>query len=341
MITSETNIIGASSPYYIIAERTTQDWNSVEVRLYVWQGEVDDKPSTPTNVLKKSKLMTSDKRLEFEIRDYLIDYLEPQIDPFNYQSNFGVSATFFMYEVDYLSTTESIIVRETYLSPLKLATLGWRYSYELNPDTLQYVDGAYMANGTYSLKFADNNEDYKVDVEYPQEMSNYMFSFKKNFPITDSNEAFLITPFTSQPDKIVCKNDAYGIAFINKTGVWDILPLTGRTQETTDVSSDTYNRGYRSNFNYNPQYQNSKMNINTTEKSSFTLNTGALTEQLSAYYEEIMYSPRLILVDYYRQISYPCSIRSNTFTRKTKFVDKNKINHTFTFEADNNVIKKW
>lgn len=341
-ITSATNIIGALSPYYVIAKDSTINWNSIELRLWVWQGELEDATPLPTQILKKSKLMQTDSSLEFELSDYLIDAIEPMINPFNFQAVFGVSATFFYYEVDYLNTSGSTsTLLKTVKSPLKLATLGWRYSYELNTDESQYVNGGYMANGWYLSQFSDNNQFYKNSVEYSDKMANYLFSFKKNFPISDSNEAFLITPFEPSIEKIACTKDSYGIAFINKTGVWDTLPFTGKTQEVINTTSDTYNRGYRSNFNYNPQYQNSQMQINQTEKTTFTLNTGHISEQLSAYYEELMYSPRLILVDYDKLVSYPVKVKSSSFTRKNKNVDKNKINHTFSFESDNNNMKKW
>ena len=341
-ITSATNIVGALSPYYVIAKDTTIQWDSIELRLWVWQGEVEDIPVQPTSILKKSKLMPTDKSVEFELSDFFLDEIEPKFNPFNFEEVFGVSATFFYYEVDYLNTSGSTsTLLKTVKSPLKLATLGWRYSYELNTDESQYVNGGYMANGWYLSQFSDNNQFYKNSVEYSDKMANYLFSFKKNFPISNSNEAFLITPFEPSIEKIACTKDSYGIAFINKTGVWDTLPFTGKTQEVISTTSDTYNRGYRSNFNYNPQYESAKVEINKTEITTFTFNTGHISEQLSAYYEEVLYSPRLIVVDYEKQISYPVKLKGSSFTRKTKHIDKNKINHTFVFEADNNVIKKW
>ena len=343
-VISANQIIGVLSPYYIVAEYSNQNWNRVRVDLWIWKGEHTAATSRdPDFVLTKDKLNSDDAIVEINIADYIADTINPRFNPFNGANN-NSDNSFFYYEVRYFNNNTLIYTSQ---STLLIGCLGWRYDYE-NFTLSQAVGGGNFPNGDNDNEFGYNNLNSKLNYfKYTNSMvdtSSKVWSTNRSFPISNITTSKIyyddIVDLLS-PSQIVCSPYNYGIGFINKSGNWDMFPIFGKVSVNIDRSSTKYNRGFRFKTDFIDRFQNSVMEVNTTEKVSYIVNTGKLSELMSNYLETIMYSPRLFIIDYDKNLAYPVTLESSTFNRKNITNDKNNIQHTLTFVGDNNKRLNW
>lgn len=342
-IASENQIIGVLSPYYVVANYPTT-FTNVRVDLWIWKGAYTAAKSLPpTFVFNKYKIQSTDTQVEINIADYVRDTIDPTLTAFNGTTN-NSDNSFFYYEVRYFnnSTTVSYMVQ----SPLLLGTLGWRYDYQ-NFTLTQQVGGEFMPDGSSNNEFSYFNLNSKQNYyKYSEQMTlnnDRIWYTNMLFPVTNTTTSVQYKGLVSElePNQIVCQPYNYGIGFINKSGNWDTFPIFGKVQISIDRSATKYRRGFKYKTDFSAIAQKSVMEVNNFEEVRYRMNTGVISERLSIYLESIMYSPKLFVIDYDKNIAYPVTLEDSTFDRKNIWNDKNKITHTFTFVGDNSKKLIW
>lgn len=341
-VASENQIIGVLSPYYVVGQ-TSGTWNRIRVDLWIWKGaHTAATSSNPTFVLTKNKLNADDDKVEINIAEYVADTINPTLTAFNGTTNKSDNS-FFYYEVRYFN--DNTLVNTTQ-SPLLLGTLGWRYDYQ-NFTLAQSVGGEFFPNAYSNNEFSYFNLNSKEQYyKYSDAMvynNDRIWYTNTEFPISNTNTSVQYLGLVEylQPSQIECNAYNYGIIFINKSGNWDMFPMFGRVNSSVEKNSSKYTRGFRYKTNFDDRNQKSVREVNATEKVTYTLNTGKISELLSNYLESLIYSPMIFIADYDKNIAYPVTLDSTTFERKNIINDKNEIQHTLRFVGDNNKRLNW
>lgn len=342
-IISDNQVIGVLSPYYVICQNN-QQWNNVKVRLWIWKGDILSVVDTePSFILTKYKINDDDDRVEINISDYVLDTIDPVFNAFNADSN-SSDNSFFYYEIDFYNNSSLI---DTFKSKVLLGTMGWRYDYQ-DFDTIQDVGGGYLPSGKTNDAFGSNNLDSKINYfEYPSgitEVPNRLWYTTRPLPISNSNNSVkynddLVSKLSQS--QIKCTSYNYGLAFLNKVGNWDVIPMFGKVTSSITRESSKYNRGFRYKTDFTKRYQSTVMEVDVSETVRYTVNTGIISEVLSDYLESILFSPRLFIVDYDTNISYPVVLDDSTLTRKRYANDRINIQHTLSFVGNNNKRLNW
>lgn len=345
-ITNRTQIIGVSSPYYITANYLGATWTQVQVKLWIWKGTYEEYPTAPTYVLRKP-LVEGQSQLEIDIAPYVKDTINPICKPDQMSTLAFTNSdySFVYYEIEYLrevnSFTPAVQIVHTQPGVTLLANLGWRYSFEPNAGA-QMSNNSIMPNGDIVEEFTteDSFQAFEKWFKISEAINSTAISYTtRSYPITDSLSGVSYANYS--PSSTICTKESYAIFFIGKSGDWQFLPFYGRPQQSVNKTAETYNRGFLNRYTgYNPRNMNSKVEINTAETTTFNLNTGRIPLPLAVYAESILYSPRLILMDYQTMVSYPVKVRGN-FNRKNMYDDKNDYNVQMSFELDNSNVKKW
>lgn len=343
-VTSPTQIKGVLSPFYVVGEYNGSSWNRIRVDLWIWKGANDAVVNEdPNYVLTKSKINDDDDKVEINIANYIADTINPVFSIGNSENNTSDNS-FFYYEIRYFNDSTLVYTSN---STLMIGALGWRYDYQMF-NTIQEIGGEFFPNGYSNSEFGffnlNSKENYFKYTEAMVNVPNRLWYTNRSFPISDISTSQIyygdLDTFL-QPNQIECNTTNYAIAFINKSGNWDLFPVFGKVNISTEKSSTKYTRGFRYKTDYNDRYQNSVREVNTMEQVTYTMNTGNMSELMSLYLESILYSPMLFVVDYDKNLAYPVKLDSTTFNRKNIINDKNNINHTLIFKGDNPKMLKY
>ena len=148
---------------------------------------------------------------------------------------------------------------------------------------------------------------------------------------------------------IICEDvkgyESIRLTWLNKYGTWDYYTFTKKSTRSLSRQSNTYqqlagtwNKAYYEQFGYDGGKKN--FVVNTTE--SITVNTRFLTETEGLWFEELMNSPEVYILNGYQtdtsatvtnRYVEPVLLTNSGFVRKTKANDK-LIQYTFDIERN-------
>lgn len=353
---SRVDLVGNESPKHILVTSTSSSFDSAELKLWVWTGDIL-KPwtfdSLPNIILSKDKVSSLDNYILFEIGDYIKPYIQPNV-------LFDVSTLSTLNEGVYyqyqLKLSSSGVVVGTQSEPTRFATLGYNWNYE-GEDSFSYN------NGSFGMVTTDVPKYYSKFINYTSATIN----------ITGVSSSVLMVDrvnATISSELLVCSKEQYLIVFLNKQGLWDTFTPTGKVSISSKIERDTYNRSIRNPLNFNRETDHQMVQSNLNSKQTYVINTGALTPEMGEWVEQIVYSPKVYLVQFkgdinppllspitvdttlisadntfisvdssiseygtygtFRQI--PVVVMDTDFNRKTRFNDKGKINYNIKFE---------
>ena len=162
-----------------------------------------------------------------------------------------------------------------------------------------------------------------------------------------------ITYDTTQTESITvkeieeCKYPVHKIVFLNRWGAFQDLYFFKKSVESLESRSENFNRSIfearqvyyterfgecNENYNYNvySTTAHSKKTFNANATESISLNTGFVPESMNPYFEELMVSEYVWLIDE-NDVVYPVNLKDSSFTYKTGLNDR-LINYTMNFE---------
>ena len=321
----------------------------IELKLYVFDGLITNKPSTPQYEINKSVISTHNN-ITVEIGELIRDYIN------------------ITFNDDYLSHTKWVEAVVTYFDQADQP-----YTYN-NPETFQFIatDGyGYYQDGTnpelerHALISAN-------DIYLPENTAGKLPIFAEGVgkvtidsvdtQITDNGNTnqkiqYVDIPSNSSTIQIYDTNDTtllktisvtnicepkftpYKVTMVNKFGAFENLYLFKKSVESFQVSSDLYKRNLISNststYSIN-EGQRERYNVNAN--TSLVLNTGFIKENMNKTIEELFLSENVWIR--YENKTLPIIPKSESLEFKTVLNDKlinYTINFDFAFDKINNV----
>jgi|GEM_PF-2435299 len=202
---------------------------------------------------------------------------------------------------------------------------------------------AFKNNGSTISTYAvsdDGDANQKIDYAYylttSQEIDEAYITYDSS-----SNVSITIEQIEE------CKYSVHKIVFLNRWGALQDLFFFKKSTETLDNRSEKFNRSIfearslsyteregecETDISYNTYSTtaHAKKTFNANAIESINLNTGFVPESMNPYFEELMVSEHIWLVDS-ADVVYPVNLKDSSFTYKTGLNDK-LINYTMNFE---------
>jgi len=312
----------------------------IELSLYIWEGLITSQPTTAQYIINKSVIDTQ-TNITVEIAELVRDYLDVTFNDDYLSQTRWVRAV-----VDYFDEADEPY---TYSNPQVfdfIATDGYGYfedeaNPELSRNVLISADNIYLPENTIGklpifaegvgkvtidsvdTQITDNgNTNQKIQyVTIPQNSSTIR--------VYDTNDTTLLKTI-SVTNQCEPKHTPYKVTFINKFGAFQDLYFFKKTVETTNVTDETFKRNIVSNATSTystSEGQQQRYNINS--KSSLSMNTGFVKEDMNQTIEELYFSENVWIR--YEGKTLPVIPTSKSLQYKTSLNDK-LINYTIDFE---------
>lgn len=340
----------------------TSSFDKATIKLWVWSGALDTPyvtDSAPTTILAKSKVSITDTYITFEIGDYISPHINPTV-LFDSSITSSTEGVFYQYqvEIEYLG-----VVVATQTIKTRYATLGYNWDYE-GEDTFTYN------RGSYGFVTTNINKYYSPYINYSKGTINLSGS---------TNTSTMVTREIDIPDPsfVRCSKEPYLIRYLNKQGLWDDFTPAGKVIVPNKISRESYTKSFRNPLNINVETDHQTVDFNINSKQSYIINTGSLKEDMGMLVEEILYSPKVYLIQFKGDIAtlegftpitvdttlysvdttlisadssvsgigeylnyrqIPVTVTDTDFTRKTRISDKNKIGYNIKFEEGSDKI---
>lgn len=198
---------------------------------------------------------------------------------------------------------------------------------------------------TYNV--SDNgNANQKVDYAYYLTTSQ---EIDQAYIIYDTEYATSIT--VKQIEE--CKYPVHKIVFLNRWGAFQDLYFFKKSTENLESKSENYNASIfearsvsysnRQNvctediaYNVYDSNAHSKKTFNSNATESISLNTGFVSESMNPYFEELMVSEYVWMIDS-NNIVYPVNLKESSFAKKTG-LNEGLINYTMNFEKSFSLV---
>jgi len=270
---------------------------SAYVYLFIWNGDLQQELGEPTVTLFKERVSASDTYIHMEISDYLRSFLVAPPNALNTsQPNFVYNeltnptitgqGCFWQIVADVTTATET--TRYNYSS--NFCTLGYKWNYEqtlFNP--INIVTGG-------SLGFSDSYTKY-----YNSKIHNYIDQyFNLTVPVDTATSTNVITieDVTIPAGFERCAQQPYLIVYLNKIGLFEMFTPYGKVSISEKVESDTSNRSFRNPAYVDNSFMHSEIRTISEVMQQYTINTGLLRPDMVAQVEEIIYSPKVYLIEF-------------------------------------------
>ena len=321
----------------------------IELDLYVWSGTETSAPSIPQYEINKSRIDTHDN-ITLEIGELVRDYLEISFnDDYNSQTKW-VRAV-----VEYFDESDNPY---TYNNPqvfTYLATDGYGYfedgtNPELSRHALISADNIYLPENTVGKLpiFAEGVGKVTIDSVDTQITDSGNTNQKIQYidiPANSSTIQVYDTDDTTLLKTInvtnICepKYTPFKVTFVNKLGAFQDLYFFKKTTESTNVTDETFKRNTIANSTSTYQtYEGQRQRYNVNSKTSLSMNTGFVKENMNQTIEELFFSENVWI----RYEGKTLPIIPSTKSLQYKIVLNDKlINYTvdfeFAFDKINNV----
>lgn len=317
--------IGVNSPYYVNLLRT----GSIKYKsyLYCWDGDRILPAGGIDPIITVEKEILNDHSYYFDVSDYLLPYINPQIhtvnDPLDYDLDMKWVALVTQY-YRYNPTTMQDEVFDTVRSNQYFASYGFRWNEYTgtNPNTDSSGNIYNIYDGTdkkYKQAYLPTKKN-DIGIYF-----NYAFQASVNL----SNNLISYTSFTeAEKTGSQCAYD-YQLCFINRYGAFEYFPLYGKVVETTNMTKEHYksiipNYGYLQYINYKPE-------ISQSSEIRYSWNSKNIDEVLFLKIEEINHSPLIFMYNTETHKMEQVYIPTNNYSRKTWKNDKRNQTYNIDF----------
>lgn len=133
-----------------------------------------------------------------------------------------------------------------------------------------------------------------------------------------------------------CKHNPYRVTFINRYGVEEDLWFFKRSDESVNITKETYRSNSIARYNNGDSVKTfTDFNKNGVEK--FVLNSGFVEEEMKEAFRQLLLSEEVTLYDFNKDRVYEVNIATSELQYKQHVNDK-LINYTIEFEFAHEVI---
>ena len=312
----------------------------IELSLYIWEGLITSQPTTAQYIINKSVIDTQ-TNITVEIAELVRDYLE-----ITFNDDYLSQTRWVRAVVDYFDEADEPY---TYSNPQVfdfVATDGYGYfedgtNPELSRNVLISADNIYLPENTIGKlpifaegvgKVTIDNVDTQITDSGNTNQKIQYVTIPQNsstIRVYDTNDTTLLKTI-SVTNQCEPKYTPYKVTFINKFGAFQDLYFFKKTVETTNVTDETFKRNIISNATSTystSEGQQQRYNINS--KSSLSMNTGFVKEDMNQTIEELYFSENVWIR--YGGKTLPVIPTSKSLQYKTSLNDK-LINYTIDFE---------
>jgi len=216
----------------------------------------------------------------------------------------------------------------------------------VNVERVNSVNFKYNGSSISTYSVSDNgNANQKVDYSYyltAQEIDEIEITYD-----TTQTESITVKEIEE------CKYPVHKIVFLNRWGAFQDLFFFKKSVESLESRSENFNRSIfqarqvyyterqgecEENYNYNvySTTAHAKKTFNANATESISLNTGFVPESMNPYFEELMVSEYVWLIDE-NDVVYPVNLKDSSFTYKTGLNDR-LINYTMNFEKSFDLV---
>ena len=320
---------------------------SVELNLYVYDGTVGSYSASDLKYTLNKNVITGQSNIILEIAELVRDYIT-----INFNDDYVCNAKWVTAVVYYFNENGESFTTNNPQSFNYIALDGYGYfedgtNPELSRNALITSNNIYLPEGTAGKLpiFAEGVGKVTID-STDTEITDSGNSNQKvqyiTIPADSSSVKVYDTDDTSLLKTItitnVCepKYTAYKITFVNKYGVYQDLYTFKKSTESFDVTSETYKANIidSSTATYaTNKTQRQLYNVNA--KTSLSLNTGFIAEDMNSTIEELFISENVFIR--YEGKTLPIIPKSKSLQLKTSLNDK-LINYTIDFEFGFNKI---
>lgn len=274
-IDNDSKVKFSRSPIFLREDMGVND-RRVEVKLYVWAGDLLLPISLPNYVLRKDKISESDSYVSIEISDLIRPFITPN---FAYNRLFPPAingqGVFFQAKIKKYDVENNYTER---ITPTYFSTLGYLYNYEQSAVNYEMLEPT-------SKYFNTKIHDYFYQ----------NFDFTKTIEEATSSNVIKYNPIVPT-DLTRCSPDSVLIVFLNKKGLWDVFTSFGKVVISTDSERTTSRISHRDPSNVDNSYKHS-MDINSIDViQKYVINTGSLLQEMTPIIEEIIYSKKIYLI---------------------------------------------
>ena len=312
----------------------------IELSLYIWEGLITNQPTTAQYIINKSVIDTQ-TNITVEIAELVRDYLE-----ITFNDDYLSQTRWVRAVVDYFDEADEPY---TYSNPQVfdfVATDGYGYfedgtNPELSRNVLISADNIYLPENTIGKLpiFAEGVGKVNIDSVDTQITDNGNTNQKIQYVTIPQNSSTIrvydtddttLLKTISVTNQCEPKYTPYKVTFINKFGAFQDLYFFKKTVETTNVTDETFKRNIVSNATSTystSEGQQQRYNINS--KSSLSMNTGFVKEDMNQTIEELYFSENVWIR--YEGKTLPVIPTSKSLQYKTSLNDK-LINYTIDFE---------
>lgn len=270
---------------------------SAYVYLYIWNGSLNQTLTTPNVTLFKNRVSADDDYVHFEISDYIRSFLvappnasntsQPNF-VYNELANPTITGQGCFWQIVADVTTASGTTRYNFNT--NFATLGYKWNYEQN------LFNPININTGGSLGFAGSYNKY-----YNPRIHNYIaqnFDLTKSLETATSTNVISVTDVTPPAGYLRCSQENYLIVYLNKVGLFEMFTPHGKVSVTSKIESETSNRSFRNPTYVDNNFMHSEIrNVNSVIQS-YAINTGLLRPDMVAQVEELIYSPKVYLIEF-------------------------------------------
>lgn len=320
---------------------------SVELNLYVYDGTVGNYSASDLKYTLNKNVITGQSNIILEIAELVRDYIT-----INFNDDYVCNAKWVTAVVYYFNENGESFTTNNPQSFNYIALDGYGYfedgtNPELSRNALITSNNIYLPEGTAGKLpiFAEGVGKVTIDSTDTQITDSGNSNQKVQYitiPADSSSVKIYDTDDTSLLKTItitnVCepKYTAYKITFVNKYGVYQDLYTFKKSTESFDVTSETYKANIidSSTATYaTNKTQRQLYNVNA--KTSLSLNTGFIAEDMNSTIEELFLSENVFIR--YEGKTLPIIPKSKSLQLKTSLNDK-LINYTIDFEFGFNKI---
>lgn len=330
------------------------NFDTVNLNLYNWNGNITAIPTSPSYALSKSVVQLGQPVVNFDINELAKTGIFPTIS--NYTLS-GVQPIPFEQSCwSYYNATcydgEDIVYTK---EGLYLCLYGYGYFQDLynpQPQSNVLIDG----NSHTHLRGYDNRVHFltreltsvtvngtPITVSFDNDF-NYNNIVSLNLNDYDSSATTLTVVFTYTEEtrtliftvKEECKYEVVNCVFINKYGLPQSLFFTKAQKRGDEIESEEY-RGLISAFGVYNTTQHVYKSFNSNGRTKVTCNTDYLSESENETFRQMMLSESVWLIE--NGVINPVSIDKKSIEYKTALVDK-LIQYTLDFKYAFDIINQ-
>jgi len=319
---------------------------TAELRLWVYTGTSGSYTGEPTYVIEKDIISTQSK-IVFEIAELIRDYIDISFNNDYLCNAVWATAVTTLFDDDGVAYTYSNPVSNTYIALDGYGLFEDGVNPELERHALISANKMYLPESTAGKLpiFAEGVGKVIIDSTTTQITdsgnSNQKIQYitipadTSTILVYDTNDTTLLKTITVE-NQCEPKFTPIKATFQNKYGAFQDVYFFKKSIEKMDVTEETYKRNTISNssVSYNTyEAQNKRYNVNG--KTSLTMNTGYVSEDINTTIEELFLAENIWLR--WESKTLPVNIKSKQYQTKTSLNDK-MINHTIEFEFAFNKI---